>query len=100
MKAVEAAENEAAEKLAAARAEAEGIRKKSAAECLEMLSNVDVISKEKEEQSLKALDQEREAAVKKAEEEAAVKADELRGLAKDKEMQAIDAVLGKLSERR
>ena len=96
MKAVEAAEKSAADKVAGARAEADKIRKNSVSECEQIIKDGEQKAKENELTGLEESDKKREAAVEKAKEAARVKADALKSTAAGKEDEAIDAVISKL----
>ena len=96
MKAVEAAEKNAAEKVQAAKAEADKIRKNSEVESEQLIKDAELKAKEDAMSRMDASETERDVAVEKAKESARVKADALKQTAAGNEEAAIDAVINKL----
>ena len=96
MKAVETAEKNATEKIQAAKAEAETIRKASVTECEQIELDAQQKAKENELSGRDNSNKEREDAVEKARDGARIKADALKRTAEGKEDEAIDAVIDKL----
>lgn len=96
MKAVEAAEKNAAEKVQAAKAEADKIRKNSEVESEQLIKDAELKAKEEAMSRMDASETERDVAVEKAKESARVKADALKQTAAGNEEAAIDAVINKL----
>lgn len=96
MKAVEAAEKNAAEKVQAAKTEADKIRKNSEVESEQLIKDAELKAKEDAMSRMDASETERDVAVEKAKESARVKADALKQTAAGNEEAAIDAVINKL----
>ena len=96
MKAVEAAEKNAAEKVQAAKSEAERIKKNSEATYEQMIKHAELKAKEDSLSKMDASETERDVAVEKAKESARVKAEALKQTASGNEDAAIEAVINKL----